>query len=52
MRDQGAELPIFSCALLMPRPDKTEMEFFLLMMLLVVPFGYFVIRTVLALVGL
>lgn len=36
----------------MPRPDKTELEFFLLMVLIGVPFTYAVIRTVLALVGL
>lgn len=35
----------------MRHPDKTEIEFFLLMVLLVVPFGYVVIRTLLALVG-
>ena len=35
----------------MPRPDKTELEFFVLMVLLVVPFAYFAIRTVLALLG-
>jgi len=31
----------------MPRPDKTELEFFLLMVPLVVPFAYYAIRTVL-----
>lgn len=40
----------------MRRPDKLEMEFFLLMVLLVVllvvPFAYFAIRTALALLGL
>jgi hypothetical protein len=35
----------------MRRPDKTEIEFFVLMVLLLVPFGYMVIRTLLALVG-
>jgi len=35
----------------MRRPDKTEMEFFLLMVLLLVPFAYFAIRTLLALLG-
>jgi hypothetical protein len=35
----------------MRRPDKTELEFFLLMVLLAVPFVWVVIRTVLALVG-
>jgi hypothetical protein len=35
----------------MRRPDKTELEFFLLMVLLLVPFGYMAIRTLLALVG-
>jgi hypothetical protein len=35
----------------MRRPDKTELEFFLLMVLLVVPFAFLVLRTVLALVG-
>ena len=35
----------------MRRPDKTELEFFLLMVLLVVPFAWVVIRTVLALIG-
>jgi hypothetical protein len=36
----------------MRRPDKTELEFFLLMVLIGVPFGWVVIRTVLALIGL
>jgi hypothetical protein len=31
------------------RPDKTELELFLLMLLIVVPFAYFGVRTVLAL---
>jgi hypothetical protein len=35
----------------MRRPDKTEIEFVLLMVLLIVPFGYMMIRTLLALVG-
>ena len=35
----------------MRRPDKTEMEFFLLMVLLAVPFAWVVIRTMLALLG-
>lgn len=35
----------------MRRPDKTEFEFFLLMALLLVPFAYFAIRTMLALLG-
>jgi hypothetical protein len=35
----------------MRRPDKTEIEFFVLMVVLLVPFGYTVIRTLLALVG-
>jgi hypothetical protein len=35
----------------MRRPDETELEFFLLMVLLVVPFAYFAIRTLLALAG-
>jgi hypothetical protein len=35
----------------MRRPDKTEMEFFVLAVLLLVPFAYFAIRTVLALLG-
>jgi hypothetical protein len=34
------------------RPDKTEMELFVLMALLMLPFAYFAIRTLLALVGL
>jgi hypothetical protein len=36
----------------MRRPDKTEMEFFLLMVLVLVPFAWVVIRTVLAILGL
>jgi hypothetical protein len=36
----------------MRRPDKTELEFVMLMAVLVVPFAYFAIRTVLALAGL
>jgi hypothetical protein len=36
----------------MRRPDKTEMEFFLLMVLIGVPFAWVVIRTVLAFVGI
>jgi len=35
----------------MRRPDKTEMEFFLLMVLIGVPFAYVVIRTALAILG-
>ena len=35
----------------MRRPDKTELEFFLMMVLLMVPCAYFAIRTVLALIG-
>jgi hypothetical protein len=35
----------------MRRPDKTELEFFLLMVLLVVPFVWFMARTVFALLG-
>ncbi len=35
----------------MRRPDKAEMEFFLLMALLLVPFLYYAIRTVFALLG-
>jgi hypothetical protein len=34
-----------------PRPDKTEMELFLLIMLLVVPFAYFAFSAVFALIG-
>jgi hypothetical protein len=36
----------------MRRPDKTELEFVILMACLVVPFAYLAIRTVLALVGI
>jgi hypothetical protein len=36
----------------MRRPDKTEMEFFLLMVLLLVPLAWVVIRMVLTLLGL
>ena len=36
----------------MRRPDKTELESVMLAVLLVVPFAYLAIRTVLALVGL
>lgn len=36
----------------MRRPDKTEPEFFLLMVLIGVPFAWVVIRTVLALIGI
>jgi hypothetical protein len=35
----------------MRRPDKTEVEFILLMMLLLVPFAYYAIKTMLALLG-
>jgi hypothetical protein len=35
----------------MRRPDKTEMEFFLLMVLLLVPFAYYAIRALLAIFG-
>ena len=35
----------------MRRPDKTELEFFLLMVLIGIPFGYAVSRTALALLG-
>jgi hypothetical protein len=35
----------------MRRPDKTELEFFLLMVLVGVPFVWVVIQTVLAMVG-
>jgi hypothetical protein len=35
----------------MRRPDKTEMEFFLLMVLLVVPFVWTMARTIFALLG-
>jgi hypothetical protein len=35
----------------MRRPDKTETEFFLLMVLNGGPFAYFAIKTVLALIG-
>jgi hypothetical protein len=36
----------------MRRPDKTELEFFLLMVLIGVPLAWVVIRTVLTLLGL
>jgi hypothetical protein len=36
----------------MRRPDKTELEFFVMMVLVGVPFAYVVIRTVLAFVGM
>jgi hypothetical protein len=35
----------------MPRPDMTELEFFLLMVLIGVPLAWIVIRTVLMLAG-
>ncbi len=36
----------------MRRPDKTELEFAILLFLVLVPFAYVVIRTVLAFAGL
>lgn len=38
--------------IVMRRPDKTELEFVILMALIVVPFASFAIQAVLALVGL
>jgi hypothetical protein len=42
---------VFAHVMPMRRPDKTEVEFILLMMLLLVPFAYYAIRTMLALLG-
>ena len=36
----------------MRRPDKSELEFFLLMFLILTGWGYFALRAVLALLGL